>query len=237
MILLGNGMIADTDISFYGGETRIGSFRRQIFSTPIFVGNTDLDLAKKAEKLALIFKNQTNKKENLVGEKWYEGAKSKDKNDFDKYGVTSFNSRNLAQEEKWQDIKWELENVCKYMLKESINKSIDISISNMWTTLYPEESFIPQHIHPNGEWSAVFYAKAEKNCGDIVWQDPSWIAKTMNQSVKTALNEYHTTYQITPKTGGVILFPSFLPHQTRPNKSGEERIIISFNLSLVHENK
>lgn len=229
-------MTADTNISFHRGETRIGSFRRQIFSTPIFFGYTDLDLARGAEKLALIFKNQTNQKEGLVGEKWNECAISEDKNDFDKYGVTSYNSRNFAQEEKWQDIKWELENVCTRMLEESINQSIEMSITNMWTTLYPEESFIPQHIHPNGEWSAVFYAKAEKNCGDIVWQDPSWIAKNMNQSIPTELNEYQATYQLTPKTGGIVLFPSFLPHETRPNRSGEERIIISFNLSLAHKN-
>tara|TARA_R100001443_G_scaffold31431_1_gene45414 strand:+ start:699 stop:1394 length:696 start_codon:yes stop_codon:yes gene_type:complete len=229
-------MTANTNLSFHRGETRIGSFRRQIFSTPIFFGYTDLDLAKRAEELALIFKNQINQKEGLVGEKWNECATSEDKNDFDKYGVTSYNSRNFAQEEKWQDIKCELENVCKRMLEESINQSIEMNITDMWTTLYPEESFIPQHIHPNSEWSAVFYAKAEKNCGDIVWQDPSWIAKSMCQNVPTELNEYQTTYQLTPQTGGIALFPSFLPHETRPNRSGEERIIISFNLSLVHKN-
>lgn len=237
------------DIRYYEGETAIGPFRKEIFSTPIFVGHANSDIAQRAEKLALRFRDETDAKEGLVGEQWSEGGTSSDKKDFDKYGVTSFYSRNLVREKDWQGIKTELENICKHMLGTSVNeatnrtfdrkswyKLIDsMKISNMWTTLYPEESFIPMHIHSNYRWSAVFYAKAEKNCGDIIWQDPSWIAKTMTQGADPSVNPYYTTYQITPDAGTVLLFPSWLPHRTLPNKSGEDRIIVSFNLFFEDE--
>ena len=237
------------DIRYFEGETAIGPFRKDIFATPIFVGHAKTDIAQRAEKLALEFRDQTNSREGLVGEQWSKGASSEDKKDFDKYGVTSFYSRNLVREEEWQDVKTELEEICKHMLGTSVDKSTtrsfngkdwygfvdSMKISNMWTTLYPEESFIPMHIHSNYRWSAVFYAKAEKNCGDIVWQDPSWITKTMTQGSNPALNPYYTTYQIAPETGTVLLFPAWLPHRTIPNKSGEDRIIISFNLFFEDE--
>lgn len=67
------------DIRYFEGETGIGPFRRDIFATPIFVGHTKTDIAQRAEKLALKFRDQTNGREGLVGEKWSKGATSEDK--------------------------------------------------------------------------------------------------------------------------------------------------------------
>ena len=36
--------------------------------------------------------------------------------------------------------------------------------------------------------------------------------------------------EIMPRSGLLILFPSFLPHSVNPNLSEEERISISFNI-------
>ena len=37
---------------------------------------------------------------------------------------------------------------------------------------------------------------------------------------------------ITPKEGGLILFPSYVDHSVNENLSNEERIVISFNIKV-----
>ena len=38
-----------------------------------------------------------------------------------------------------------------------------------------------------------------------------------------------------PSEGSLLLFPTFFEHQVEPNNSNEDRISVSFNLSLTHE--
>ena len=40
---------------------------------------------------------------------------------------------------------------------------------------------------------------------------------------------------ITPRPGTLVLFPSYLEHKVNPNLSNEERIVISFNVSLLRK--
>ena len=40
---------------------------------------------------------------------------------------------------------------------------------------------------------------------------------------------------INPAEGGLVLFPSYLDHSVNENLSNEERIVISFNLSLLRK--
>lgn len=229
---------------------RTGFFRRELFGTPIFCSSTqNPDLADEATKLAYFFKENTDDTEGLVSEQWNKAGRSKDKKDFDKYGVTSFYSRNLVREDPWKPIGEEILKGCKGMLARDVFEKgltgekaqeyrsfIDhLKISNMWTTIYPKEGYVPYHIHSNYRWSGVFYAKAEPDCGEIIFQDPAWVTKTMTQGCNPDLNPYFTVYKVLPVTGNLILFPSWLPHSTAPNRSGEDRIIVSFNLYFEDE--
>ena len=38
---------------------------------------------------------------------------------------------------------------------------------------------------------------------------------------------------INPVEGGLVLFPSYLDHSVNPNLSNKERVVISFNISLI----
>ena len=37
---------------------------------------------------------------------------------------------------------------------------------------------------------------------------------------------------VSPKEGGLVLFPSYLDHSVNENLSNEERIVISFNIRI-----
>ena len=41
------------------------------------------------------------------------------------------------------------------------------------------------------------------------------------------------SFSIEPKEGLLVLFPSYLYHSVDLNRSGEERIVISFNINLI----
>ena len=43
------------------------------------------------------------------------------------------------------------------------------------------------------------------------------------------------TYYFIPKEGNVLIFSSNLQHEVKENKSDEDRISYSFNITLVHE--
>ena len=229
---------------------RTGFFRRDLFSTPIFVASTqNKSLCEDAIKQAYYFKENSDDIEGLVSEEWNKSGRSADREDWDKYGVTSFYSRNLLREKPWQPIADELLKGCKGMLlrdafkpgqmgingEEYFNFIDTMAISNMWTTIYPKGGFVPYHIHSNFRWSGVFYAKAEPGCGEIVFQDPSWATKTMTQGCNPDLNPYYSIYRVEPKPGELVLFPAWLPHKSEPNNSGEDRIIVSFNLYFQDE--
>ena len=85
----------------------------------------------------------------MVSEEWNKSGRSADREDWDKYGVTSFYSRNLIREEPWQPIADELLKGCQGMLLrdafqpgqmgdsgQGYFEFVDsMKISNMWTTI------------------------------------------------------------------------------------------------------
>ena len=53
---------------------------------------------------------------------------------------------------------------------------------------------------------------------------------------KKANNLNCQVQSITPKAGTLVLFPSYLEHKVDENLSNEERIVVSFNISLIRKN-
>ena len=144
---------------------------------------------------------------------------SSDKNKFDcsENGLTSFYGPNLANIPEFNFVKDFLLSALTQEYQEFIQ------IQNFWFTVYKENHFIPRHTHPHSQWSGVYYVKAEKNCGDLNFYDPSADYKNHCGDVCS------TIYHVTPKPGMFLTFPSWLPHQSNPNKSLTDRIIISYN--------
>lgn len=206
-------------------------FRQEIFPTPIWYGNSaDDEIRLKAKDLAYKFRNDV-EEAGLVSEGWDEHIITKDQKAFDKSGVTSFYSDNLATNKEWEEVTEFIINMAGTMLSDTHDVT-GMRIANMWTTIYPKGAFVPQHIHSYFEVSGVYYVAAEQECGDIVFQDPAWVAKTMNikGAGKTIFPGPPTKFSYSPNPGDMLLFPSWLPHSTKPNKSDSDRIIVSFNL-------
>tara|TARA_A100001011_G_scaffold400732_1_gene518072 strand:+ start:6075 stop:6677 length:603 start_codon:yes stop_codon:yes gene_type:complete len=109
-------------------------------------------------------------------------------------------------------------------------------ITSMWAIINKGGAANARHHHGNSAISAAYYVRAPNNCGDIVFYDPRpapvyshpWANKP--NSLNAMVNS------ITPDEGVLVLFPSYLDHSVNTNESDDERIVISFNISLISNN-
>jgi uncharacterized protein (TIGR02466 family) len=114
----------------------------------------------------------------------------------------------------------------------------DFKISGMWSNVHNSGSKHHSHQHPNSFLSGVFYPFCPSDCediGNIIFTDPRQ-AKNMFYAdfFKTSCISNRTIW-ITPKTGLLLIFPSWLEHSTDPFicKTNQKRVSISFNFRLV----
>ena len=121
-----------------------------------------------------------------------------------------------------------------------IHKSYLIHVS-YWVNINPPKSYNSKHNHPASDLSGVLWLKSPENCGNIVFENPFIFQdfKSINsytQEYKEANNQY-LSYDFTAEEGTMIVFPSHLQHKVRENQSNEDRISVSFNLSLTQDKR
>ena len=117
------------------------------------------------------------------------------------------------------DMNWEKE-------KQKIN------INNMWAIINTGGSKNIRHQHGNSTISGAYYVRAPENSGDIVFYDPRpapvySYPKAVNPNILNA-----QVNGISPKEGALVLFPSYVDHSVNENLSNNERIVISFNVTI-----
>ena len=125
----------------------------------------------------------------------------------------------------------------KYILKtfqtlgwKTENKNI--SINAMWAIINKNNDFNVLHSHPNCYLSAAYYVKAPKNCGKFEIECPN-IAKLNSFPKIENPNDLNVRIiSIDISEGDLLIFPSYLPHKVAQNLSGQDRIVISFNVGI-----
>ena len=123
-----------------------------------------------------------------------------------------------------QSLEKKLREACKNYLEKiptlPINmNSKQFSISG-WGVILKSGGYQKRHIHPEAKLSGVIYLSVP---------DQTSSAKTDEGNL---LFSTKSPLSINPKTGLVVLFPSYLPHETIPQRSKTtERICIAFNLN------
>lgn len=110
-----------------------------------------------------------------------------------------------------------------------------IHFEGMWSVINSKNSYNVRHLHPHCHLSAAYYVKASENCGKIKFFDPV-DAKVMTSPVKTNFNELSAeVVNFVPHEGDLLIFPSYLHHAVEENLSNDDRIVISFNLSILNK--
>src|SRR6056300_1548064 len=113
-----------------------------------------------------------------------------------------------------------------------------------WATIGTNQYIAEPHCHndhPYGVFSGVYYPQADETSHPLVLQNPndmvSFVFKNwFNKGGRFGTNMF-TAPNLTfpPKTGGLIIFPTYLTHYVlgRIGTSAENRISIAFNTSLA----
>lgn len=102
----------------------------------------------------------------------------------------------------------------------------EIKLLNTWFNINTIDAYNAPHTHPGCLLSGVLWLRVPENCGDIYFVHPR------------EFETYYTSdriYQIKPKEGTMILFPSYFCHGVYKNENESERISLAFNLDFANK--
>ena len=188
------------------------------FPTPVWTMQLD-NFKTINEEMYKFIKETQSKDQDGINKSNIKGWHSKDfdlKNNEPRNFITFISP---AIEKVMIDMNWEKE-------KQKVN------INNMWAIINTGGSTNLRHQHGNSTISGAYYVRAPEKSGDIVFYDPR---PAPVYSYPQAINPNLLNAQvngISPKEGALVLFPSYLDHSVNENLSNEERIVISFNITI-----
>ncbi len=167
---------------------------------------------------------------NYIKSEQKEDQKGINKSNIKGWHSSDFNLDNLEVQNFIKFILPSLEQVMTDMRWEK-QKQI-VKINNMWAIINIGGSANHRHQHGNSTISGAYYVRAPKNCGDIVFYDPRPAPVYSHPNVESPNILNAQVNSISPKEGGLVLFPSYLDHSVNENLSNSERIVISFNIRI-----
>ena len=188
------------------------------FPTPVWTMQLD-NFKTINEEMYKFIKETQSKDQDGINKSNIKGWHSKDfdlKNNEPRNFITFISP---AIEKVMIDMNWEKE-------KQKVN------INNMWAIINTGGSTNLRHQHGNSTISGAYYVRAPEKSGDIVFYDPR---PAPAYSYPQAINPNLLNAQvngISPKEGALVLFPSYLDHSVNENLSNDERIVISFNITI-----
>lgn len=174
----------------------------------------------------------------IINEQMYDFIKNNqidDQKGINKSNIRGWHSKdfNLKEKEPRSFISFISSSIEQVMIDMNWEREKQkIKISNMWAIINTGGSTNVRHQHGNSSISGAYYVRAPKDCGDIVFYDPrpapvySYPKAISSNLLNAQVNG------ISPKEGALVLFPSYVDHSVNENLSNEERIVISFNITI-----
>lgn len=124
-------------------------------------------------------------------------------------------------------------------LEDYLKDNLTCSIGNLWLNVNTPGASNDRHTHPGADLSAVFWVKTPKESGMIEFENPSHFVSfklidSTQDDVKDPYNVSHSIW-VEPEEGSTVIFPSYMLHRVMPNESKEDRISISWNMTIVNK--
>ena len=108
-----------------------------------------------------------------------------------------------------------------------------VGISEIWAIINKKGTFNQSHNHPGSYLSAAYYVKAPENCGNIHFYEPNEVKKFHTPPIEKMTELSSSGFSVKPEEGNLLIFPSYLYHDVGKSLSDEDRIVISFNVSIL----
>ena len=113
---------------------------------------------------------------------------------------------------------------CQYM---GFNADIPTEVVSSWFSMFKKGDYGHLHEHGNADVSGVYYFKTNGNDGDIYFQNPN---SNMMSSTFYRDSMFTIDHNYSPLEGQLLLFPGWLKHGIKRNKTDNTRISFSFNI-------
>ena len=124
------------------------------------------------------------------------------------------------------ELKRRILDVCdEYLRNHAFNpwlKQLDTRLPRYisgWGVILRDRGHQKRHVHPEGVISGVVYLKTPLLTSSAATREGNLVFSRRDNC------------EIIPEVGRVVIFPSYLPHETVEIHGGEERICIAFNVS------
>ena len=112
-------------------------------------------------------------------------------------------------------------------IADKITNKVYISnqrLADSWCNIQGKGSTLDYHNHPNSVVSGIIFLKANEKSSKLVFQNP------LTPISPTAVSPHREIYELTPKTGLLAMWPSYLMHGSGASiNQSDERIVLSFN--------
>ena len=140
-------------------------------------------------------------------------------------------SANLHKQKEFKEFAELVISTSKDILNELKYDVEDVVITDMWATVLKSEEHHPAHTHSNNFLSGTYYLHSDQGAS-IMFQDPRPAAGVIlpRMTEQTIANASLLTYA--SKQNRAIIFPSWLPHYVKPNKSTNKRISLAWNIQV-----
>ena len=190
-------------------KTTFNSFRPhpdelvQLFSVPVGISHYNMDYSEELEYLRNI--------------KLREGKLNRQSED-------TF----ILDRSEMANIRSFIEGKIDLYAREVMSLANKLRITQSWVNNSKKGDSHHEHVHPNSILSGVWYPFLNDKL------PPLELYNKNTRDIELQLvesNQYNSTlFKVNRiKSGGLILFPSNIPHGVSPNESDEERISLSFN--------
>jgi uncharacterized protein (TIGR02466 family) len=131
----------------------------------------------------------------------------------------------ILSEIKLIDLRNEINNAIREFAAAHGTKIENASIHS-WINYFEPGNYEERHDHYGNIISGVYYVQAMPNTGNFEYYEPAK-QKCMWNALYTNIRNVS---EVQPKTGKMILFPSYLEHCVKRNVSSSTRISIAFNI-------
>ncbi|MCZ6664864.1 MAG: TIGR02466 family protein [Gammaproteobacteria bacterium] len=140
---------------------------------------------------------------------------------------------------KFDEFEWLLDNIIALgnTLAPEFCTDKQFNDGHLWANVNGKGNFNAMHTHPEAILSGTVYLKFDgEEQGGIEFFDAREGSPTAHWPCYTQFEEKNlfTSYvhSVVPEEGDILFFPGWLKHWVSPNLTDEDRVSISFNMSI-----
>ena len=136
--------------------------------------------------------------------------------------------------EQFPKMKQMFTHISNRLIKDGLNYDNKLEISSSWFTKTNKGEQSPMHDHKNCVFSAVYYyGDYDDKVGNLIFKNP--IVNLTSYRLNVGKSNKFNTYdiEVTPQSGSLLIFPSYVSHKIDVHKSDIPRLSLAFNMIPV----